>query len=173
MKTITKIGKDALTKYFSKKPAFMKELREKWFTEVIFSKKPIDLSTSLDTDFEQKLPTNYSFYKMWSIEIGMLSLELKKDQTLLKGISKKLNKLQKEDGPSHIIAGERITRNCTIPEVTTTYTIYRLTEDQELEIYFDYLLPSITKRNKKLRENLEQSRWAEEKSLQEFEELDS
>ena len=80
----------------------------------------------------------------------MLSLELKKDQTLLRGIVRKLNKLQKEDAPSHIIVGESTTKDGTIPEVTTTYTIYRLTDTQELLIFKDHLLPCINKRDAKL-----------------------
>ena len=172
-----------LTKYFSKKPAFIKELNQKWFTKVIFSSKPIELSITTDFNFIQAHPLNYRFYKIWSGEIGMLSLDLKKDQTLLKGIVRKLNKLQKEDAPSHIIVGESTTKDGIIPEVTTTYTIYRLTDFQELLISNDYLFPCIDKRDKKLREKsekeyleyqkyLEKCKLEEEKSLQEFEEAE-
>lgn len=145
MNSITKIGKDALEKYFSKKPIFVKELNQKWFTRVVFSKKPIELSITRNSDFTEANRMNYRFYKIWSIEIGMLSLELKEEQTLLKGIVRKLNKLQKQDAPSHIIVCESNTKDGTTPEVTTTYTIYRLTDDQELLIFNDYLSPCIDK----------------------------
>lgn len=179
-----------LTKYFSKKPTFIKGLNQKWFTKVIFSKIPIELSITTDFNFIQAHPLNYRFYKIWSGEIGLLSLELKKDQTVLKGIVRKLNKLQKEDAPSHIIMGESTKKDGTIPEVTTTYTIYRLTDTQELLIFNDYLFPCINKRDAKLdavyfkqqekfekeqmeyQKYLEKCNLEEEKSLQEFEEAE-
>ncbi len=185
MNSITKIGKIYLTKYFSKKPTFIKGLNQKWFTKVIFSNKPIELSITTDLNFIQAHPLNYRFYKIWSGEIGLLSLELKKDQTLLKGIVRKLNKLQKEDAPSHIIVVENTTKDGNIPEVTTTYTIYRLTDSQELLISNDYLLPCINKKDAKLdavyfkqqqdfekehQKYLEKSKLEKEKNLQKFEE---
>ena len=154
MNSRTKIGRVALEKYFYRKPTFIKELNQKWITKVIFPKEPIDLLLCDDSNFTEVLSNKHYFYRIWSIEIGLLPLKLKEGQTLLNGIVKKLNKLQKEDSPSHIIIGESITKDGVIPEVTTTYTIYRLTLEQETLIFNDYLYPAMEMRDRKFENSL-------------------
>ena len=120
---------------------FIKELNQKWFTKVLFPEKEIDLALSLDQ-------RQHRSYVVWSIELGLVWLDLKANQTLLNGIVKKLNKLQREDSPSHLIVREETAKeNGDVIEKTTTWTVYRLTDEQEAVIFNDYLLPSMNKRD--------------------------
>ena len=124
----------ALTKVFSKKPVVSDE--KTFVSEVIFSKQEINPKLIFREDGRKS-------YKIWSIELGIIDLLLKANQNLYDAIIRILQKQQREDAPSHLIVIERVEH---ANMETTTYTIYRFTEEQELTMYFQDLMPSIEKR---------------------------
>lgn len=129
----------ALTKIFKTKPYDSKGTT--YVSEVIFSKQEIN--------FDTLLMSNSKFYKIWSIELGVIDVALKANQSSVYcAILKTLKKLQKNGVPSHIIISEMVKED---KKINHTYTIHRLTEDQELTMYYQDLMPSINKRDEGLR----------------------
>ncbi len=113
----------ALTKIFKTKPYDSKGTT--YVSEVIFSKQEIN--------FDTLLMNNSKFYKIWSIELGVIYVDHKPNQSSVYcAILKTLKKLQKNGVPSHIIISEMVRED---KKITNTYRIHRLTEDQELTIY--------------------------------------
>jgi len=162
MNSINKIGVMALTKVFSKKPLVSNE--RTFVSEVIFSKQEINPKLISREDGRKS-------YKIWSIELGIIDLPFKANWNLYESIIRTLEKQQREDVPSHLIVSERVEDDDT---ETTTHTIYRFTEEQELTMYFEDLMPSIEKRWKALQIKAEKDRdeylaWCAEfeKSLEE------
>lgn len=143
MDNINKIGKMALMKYFSNKTSVFGGIT--YISKVVFSKEPISLEIIRDYDNTEK-SGNFRMYEVWSIELGIISLNFKDNQTLYHGIVRRLKKLQKEDAPSHLIVTEHINGDKT---VTMVHTIYRFTHEQELTIFHEGLLTSIEKRCEK------------------------
>ncbi len=137
MNTINKIGVMALTKIFGKKPFVSNE--KNYISELIFSKQEIS-PASFSKDYDKS-------YMIWSIELGIINVPLKINQNVYRAVIKVLKKLQKDSVPSHLIVSEIKLESI---KVTTTYTIYRFTEEQELTMYFQDLMPSINKREKEL-----------------------
>lgn len=135
MNSITKIGRMALEKYFSHKPIICNE--DTLISKVGISKKIINLLIIKDND-------PHKVYRVWSIELGILEVNLKDEQTLSSGILRKLKKLQKEDIPSHVIISRMVSEG---KMRITTHTIYRLTDYQEAEMYHVGLFPSVKKRD--------------------------
>jgi len=145
----------ALAKIFVKKPFVSNE--KTYVSEVIFSKQEInsDVLSRKDRD---------KYYKIWSIELGVIDVPLKTNQSVYHATLRILKKLQKESVPSHLIISKTITKN---NQVITTHTIYRLTEEQENTMYFQDLIPSIDKRQKGLqvraeKEHTEYLAWCKE-----------
>jgi hypothetical protein len=143
MNSINKIGVMALTKIFKTKPYDSKGTT--YVSEVIFSKQEIN--------FDTLLMNNSKFYKIWSIELGVIYVDHKPNQSSVYcAILKTLKKLQKNGVPSHIIISEMVRED---KKITNTYRIHRLTEDQELTMYYQDLMPSINKRDEGLRAKAE------------------
>lgn len=138
MNSVTKIGAMALTKIFVKKP--FTSNGKTYISKITFSKEEIDFTLLNQED-------DVTSYKIWSIELGIIDIRPRSKQNLYQVIVKTLKKLQKEDVPSHLIIGQTAKKD---DEITTTYTIFRLTEEQELTMYYQDLLPSINKRWEKL-----------------------
>ncbi len=133
----------ALTKIFKTKPYDSKGTT--YVSEVIFSKQEIN--------FDTLLMNNSKFYKIWSIELGVIYVDHKPNQSSVYcAILKTLKKLQKNGVPSHIIISEMVRED---KKITNTYRIHRLTEDQELTMYYQDLMPSINKRDEGLRAKAE------------------
>jgi len=139
MNSINKIGVMALTKIFAKKPFFSKD--KTYFSEVIFSKQEINSSVLSREDCDKS-------YQIWSIELGIIDVPLKANQSVYNAVLRTLKKLQKDTVPSHLIISKTVKES---NQVITTHTIYRLNEHQELTMYFQDLMPSIDKRAKGLR----------------------
>ena len=137
MNSINKIGVMALTKIFSKKT--FGNQKNTYITKVVFSKQDIDSNVLSREDRNQS-------YKIWSIELGVIQLHPKADQSIYKAALRILKKLQKESVPSHLIISKTVRHENGI--VIETHTIYRLTEEQENTMYFQDLMPSIDKRHK-------------------------
>ena len=146
MNSINKIGVMALTKIFNKKPFVSQE--KTYISKVIFSKQEINSEVLSRKDWNKS-------YKIWSIELGIIHVPIKGDQSVYHAALRILKKLQKESVPSHLIISKTVTVD---NEITTTYTIYRLTEEQELTMYFEGLMPSIDKRDKALQMKAEKER---------------
>ncbi|MEI6528923.1 MAG: hypothetical protein WCN88_00770 [Candidatus Falkowbacteria bacterium] len=136
----------ALTKIFAKKPYVSNE--KTYVSEIIFSKQEIN-STVLSREDCNKS------YKIWSVELGIIDIPLKANQGVYNATLKILKKLQKDTVPSHLIISKTVKES---DQVVTTYTIYRLTEEQELTMYFQDLMPSIDKREKGLQMKAEKER---------------
>ncbi len=136
----------ALERILSHKPIACNE--RTLITKVYFSKNSINLSILRSHNLLSPF-IDYRSYKIWSIELGMIEFVLKKNQTLYHGIVRRLKKLQKENVPSHLIVSKDVAEGKTI---TTVHTIYRLTEEQEMEIYYEGLTPSINKRDSAFQE---------------------
>jgi hypothetical protein len=136
----------ALERILSQKPTTCNEIT--LITKVDFSENSIDLSILRNHNLLSPF-SGYRSYRMWSIELGMIDFVLKENQTLYYGIVRRLKKLQKEDVPSHLIVSKYKVEGKVR---TTTHTIYRLTEEQETEMYFEGLTPSINKRANALHE---------------------
>lgn len=143
MNSINKIGVMALTKVFFKKTFVSNE--RTFSSEVIFSKQEIDPKIMFRED-------GHKSYKIWSIELGIIELFPKANQNLYAAIIRTLEKQQREDVPSHLIISEVIGNDNS---ETTTHTIYRFTEEQELTMYFQDLMPSIDKRWKAIQTKTE------------------
>lgn len=143
MNSINKIGVMALTRIFAKKPLVSKE--KTYVSEVIFSKQEINSTVLFREDCDKS-------YKIWSIELGIIDVPLKANQSVYNAALRTLKKLQKDTVPSHLIISKTVKEN---NQVITTYTIYRLTEEQELTMYFQDLMPSIDKREKGLQTKAE------------------
>jgi hypothetical protein len=143
MNSINKIGVMALTKIFKTKPYDSNGTT--YISEVIFSKQEINFDTLLMNDSK--------LYKIWSIELGVIYVDHKANQSSVYcAILKTLKKLQKNNVPSHIIISEMVRED---KKITNTYRIHRLTEDQELTMYYQDLMPSINKRDEGLRAKAE------------------
>lgn len=143
MNSVTKIGQVALKKHFAKKP--FTSGGKTYASEVIFSSEIIELSLFKDSDINGINKKGRWTFRIWSIEIGLLTLDLKKGQTLYQGIVRKLKKQQKEDVPSHIIITTAKLSDDK-KTVTKTHIIYRLTEEQESEMLINHILPATDKR---------------------------
>lgn len=138
MNTINKIGVMALTKIFTKKPYVSNE--KTYVSEIIFSKQEINSAVLSREDCNKS-------YKIWSVELGIIDIPLKANESVYNATLRTLKKLQKDTVPSHLIISKTVRGS---NQVITTYTIYRLTEKQELTMYFQDLMPSIDKREKGL-----------------------
>jgi hypothetical protein len=138
MNSINKIGVMALTRIFAKKPFI--SLEKTFISRVIFSKQEINEQVLSRSDWGKS-------YKIWSIELGIIDVPMKGHQSVYRAALRVLKKLQKESVPSHLIISKVVTVD---DKITTTYTIYRLTEEQERIMYFEGLAPSIEKRDRGL-----------------------
>ncbi|HTH93483.1 MAG TPA: hypothetical protein VL576_03335 [Candidatus Paceibacterota bacterium] len=145
MNSITKIGKIALLKIYEKKP--WSSGGKKYTTTVIFSTKPIDLTTKED-EYREPNVIGFIHCEAWSIALGQISVGCRDNQTLLRGMVKKLLSLKKPSAPSHYIIRKTIEISKT--EYNFVVTIFRLTREQEDEIYYDYLTPAAQKKEKAL-----------------------
>lgn len=126
---------------------------------MVFKKEPLELEMFRDYDFSEENNQIPREFQVWSIELGIVRFTIKDNQTIFQGIVKTLNHLQKEDYPSHVIISE-IVDGTSI----TRHTVYRLTEEQESEIFFNGIFPATEKRYKKMAEraNAEQKAFEEE-----------
>ena len=139
MNSINKIGVMALTKIFAKKPFVSNE--KTYVSELIFCKQEIT------SDILNQEDCNKS-YKIWSIELGIIDVPRKANQNIYQATLRVLKKLQKDTVPSHLIIIRRVELDNRIIKI---HTIYRLTEEQELTMYYEDLMPSIDKRDKALK----------------------
>ena len=158
MNSINKIGVMALTKIFAKKPFVSNE--KTYVSELIFCKQEITSDILNQEDCDKS-------YKIWSIELGIIDVPRKANQNIYQATLRVLKKLQKDTVPSHLIIIRRVELDNRIIKI---HTIYRLTEEQELTMYFQDLMPSIDKREKGLRIKAEKEREQYVAWCKEFEE---
>lgn len=92
---------------------------------------------------------------LWSLKLGLVELDLKKDQPLIKGMVKKLQKMQRYDAPSHVIMKQRVKGDEN--EEHKLITIFRLTHDQEYVIEETHLWPADLKRQEGIIASYERS----------------
>ena len=126
----------ALTRIFERKPFVSND--QTYVSEVIFSEQEINFAVFSREDYNKS-------YKIWSIELGIIDVPLKANQSVYHAVLKTLKKLQKNDVPSHLIVNKSVKES---NQVITTYTIYRLTEEQELAMYLKILCPQSIKERK-------------------------
>lgn len=147
MKTITQIGRTALTRLFNADVQHSDDGKVSTYTKVSFPKGEYDLS---QIPKERSISDHMYYpqkYFIWSIELGLFQLELQFTESILNSIvnvAKTPRRTKFEDEynitkepiiPSHLIFFESSSNSDTDHSIVDDdYKVYRLTPTQELAI---------------------------------------
>ena len=134
--TISKIGEAVLLRIF--KPRSVCSALEQTEVDVYFPKEKIDLLPRCDVytgkkHFGNVQSTYGQLYYIWGMEQGLHLLPFTEDDNLLSGIVRVISKQTRSVSPSHVISC--VWQNNDVTGSSHKYTVYRLTQEQEQEIY--------------------------------------
>ena len=127
MYSITKIGKIALTRALGRKE-FLGYENRRVVTKVLFPKASADL----------KMVSAEDGHNVWSIELGIIPISPKKDQTLFDSIVETLIALEKDYVPTHYFhTNSVVSKDRKLRE--RTHIVSRLDERDEFVIFEEHV----------------------------------